>query len=184
MHSIPIYDHLGNIHWIYNTWSIVLAWDSANYEFLRRNLVSFDFSKCSWTGFFFCERPQSRKKKQVHFTRFFFFNIQNRTDAESHWWSLIGHCCYTEQKKHFIQWEHIAWWIDLFIQILFQSIFFFFFSEASTRSVLFAYSIIIISLASFSVLTLNTLMAWRLIALICSLVPVVAFIGLCFVWKI
>lgn len=53
--------------------------------------------------------------------------------------------------------------------------------EPSLRGLMIAYSSFAISLGSFFIFTLNTLMAWRIVALACMCVPILTVIGLFFV---
>ena len=50
--------------------------------------------------------------------------------------------------------------------------------EPSMRGLMIGYSTFSLTLGSFFVFTLNTLMAWRTVALICMFVPILTMIGL------
>ncbi|XP_055308983.1 facilitated trehalose transporter Tret1-like [Sitodiplosis mosellana] len=53
--------------------------------------------------------------------------------------------------------------------------------EPSTRGVLIAYSGISVTLGIFMVFGLNTLMAWRSVALVCLAMPVITAVAVCFI---
>lgn len=55
------------------------------------------------------------------------------------------------------------------------------FSEPSLRGILIAYTSAMFSFGMLFVFTLNTLFAWRTVALICMFIPILTVIGLCFV---
>lgn len=54
-------------------------------------------------------------------------------------------------------------------------------SEPSIRGILIACANVCVTLGFFIVLYLNTLMSWRQVALICSILPLITMIAICFV---
>lgn len=53
--------------------------------------------------------------------------------------------------------------------------------EPSLRSLMIGYSSLSVALGSFFIFTLNTLMPWRMVALVCMFIPITTWIGLYFV---
>lgn len=61
------------------------------------------------------------------------------------------------------------------------SIFFLRSSEPSTRGVLLGYTLICTTVGMLTIYIMNTMMAWRTVAMVCSAVPVISLIAVYFV---
>lgn len=129
-------------------------------------------------------RNQVRQNKYRNFGRVNLFGIKFEHTPFSHFfWNLVLKLNNWIFQTHIISFESDFYYffIVFFNFLNFTLSICYLQSEPSVRGILIGYSNINIRAGTFAVYVLNTLMAWRTVALICLTVPIASIISLCFV---